>query len=88
MNCKKNAAGRLAACLLVVSVLLAALVLVILVPRKTVAADVAVTSYMSVQIQEGDTLWSLAEEYAPEQIKIADYIRSVRNINHIWNDGT
>lgn len=82
----KKVSGRLAACVFVSSVLLALLAILVFAPHKTDAADAVVSSYVSVRIENGDSLWSLAEEYAPEQIKINDYIRAVRSINHLWDD--
>lgn len=82
----KRVSGRLAACVFVSSVLLVLLFVLIFAPHKTAATDAVVSSYVSVLIEDGDSLWSLAEEYAPEQIKLNDYIRSVRSINHLWDD--
>lgn len=40
--------------------------------------------YTSVYIQEGDTLWSIAEEYVSEEYDtIDDYIDELQQMNHI-----
>lgn len=36
-----------------------------------------------VYIQAGDTLWSIAEEYAPDGIDICDYMHEVRKLNNM-----
>lgn len=43
--------------------------------------------YKSVQIEQGDSLWSIAEEYMnPEFASIPDYIREIKRVNHISSD--
>lgn len=45
------------------------------------------TYYTSIQIQEGDSLWSLAEKYGSVAfIRPKDYIAEVKRINHIQGD--
>lgn len=39
--------------------------------------------YTSVMIEEGDTLWSIAQEYCDNAADINDYIEELRSINHI-----
>lgn len=43
--------------------------------------------YTSIQIQEGDSLWGLAQEYgATAYINSEDYIAEVKEINHLQGD--
>ena len=47
-------------------------------------AEPAYKYYTSVQIQSGDTLWSIADMYMTEEYASIDtYIDEVRSINHI-----
>lgn len=42
--------------------------------------------FKSIQIQPGDTLWSIAEEYMSDDYEsMADYIKEVKFINNIEN---
>lgn len=47
------------------------------------ADELTVTTYRSVTIKYGDTLWSLAEEYKLPSMDIKDYISEVKRINHL-----
>lgn len=43
--------------------------------------------YISVQVEEGDTLWSIAEDYMTvEYDTIGDYISEVKRINNLGDD--
>lgn len=43
--------------------------------------------YKSIQIEQGDSLWSIAEDYMnPEFDSIHAYIREVKRLNHISSD--
>lgn len=55
---------------------------------ETENADVRYTYYKSIEIQDGDTLWSLAETYADDHISVADYTKELRDINNLPADGT
>lgn len=45
------------------------------------------TCYTSIQVSEGDTLWSIAEEYRGETYPDhASYMQAVREINHLNGD--
>ena len=37
--------------------------------------------YKSIEIQLGDTLWDLAEEYCDDQVSIKEYISEVKELN-------
>ena len=43
--------------------------------------------YTGVQIQAGDTLWTIAQEYMPEgACTIHEYIEEIKRINHLKDD--
>ncbi|MGN1154642.1 MAG: LysM peptidoglycan-binding domain-containing protein [Agathobacter sp.] len=43
--------------------------------------------YTSVEIEEGDTLWSIAEEYmCSEYDDVNDYIKDIKQINNLHSD--
>ena len=43
--------------------------------------------YTSVKVEEGDSLWSIAEEYMSAQFdSIPAYIEEIKEINHITDD--
>lgn len=47
-------------------------------------AEVSYKYYTSIQIQTGDTLWEIAEEYYTDDYKDMNvYIEEICNINHI-----
>ena len=52
--------------------------------------DTLPRSYSSVQIKPGDTLWSISGEYCgssdPQDIR--EYVRDLKEMNHILNDGS
>ena len=42
--------------------------------------------YTAVSVAPGDSLWSLAEKYAPEETDIRDYIELLRELNGLRNE--
>lgn len=43
--------------------------------------------YTTIQVEQGDTLWSIAAEYMTDGYdEIRDYIAEVRRLNHLYND--
>ena len=73
---------------LVYALILAAGVMILLFWGKGIAAASAKQEekevyYMSVRIETGDTLWSLAERYAPAYSDIGGYVDTLRQINQI-----
>ena len=46
-------------------------------------ADAEPQRYMSIQIEEGDSLWSIASEYKSDTTDIKHYINTVRELNNI-----
>ena len=73
-----------------ISAALAALIITI----STVGGSADVTDtekpaavYQSIQVQGDDTLWSIAETYAPSyHLEIRDYIREIKKINNLQSD--
>ena len=52
-------------------------------PEETVR----LTYYKSVRIRTGDTLWDLAEQYAPDtDLTIAQYVEKLRQMNSLKDD--
>ena len=39
--------------------------------------------YISIQIEEGDTLWDLAARYKPSSEDITHYMQRIRKVNHL-----
>lgn len=58
----------------------------LLMPHPAYAQSEQVQVYESVVIQEGDTLWDLALQYAPAEQDIRSYIREVRELNRMTSD--
>lgn len=43
--------------------------------------------YTSIQVQAGDTLWSIAQQYAPSsEISQQDYVDEIISMNHLQGD--
>lgn len=43
--------------------------------------------FKSIQVQKGDSLWSIAQEYMSEEYRsVGDYIEEVCETNHIYDD--
>ena len=57
-------------------------------PESDKASDTGRTKYFrSIEVQEGDTLWSIAEEYMTEEYSsVSDYIDDVKEINGFSQD--
>lgn len=43
-------------------------------------------AFVSIEIESGDTLTSIAQEYAPSSDAYTDYIAEVKNINNLQDD--
>lgn len=57
--------------------------------KQAVRADESISydkSFMSIEIQQGDTLHSIAEEYAVSGVNCDTYISEVKNINNLHSD--
>lgn len=49
--------------------------------------DTCYKYYTSVLVEQGDSLWSIAQEnMTPEYERIEEYIREVRSLNHLCGD--
>ena len=87
-----HSAGRnlLKKSILAVCMLLTVFALLMITSGTTSAGEeqeVKTKFYTSYDIQQGDTLWSVAEQYmCAEYGSIYDYIDEVRSINHIYGD--
>lgn len=47
----------------------------------------AVFYYKSIEIQAGDSLWTIAEEYAPcTGMSVKEYIKELKQMNHLKKD--
>ncbi len=42
--------------------------------------------YKSVRIEQGDSLWGLAEEYGGSQMPAAEYVKELRTMNGLTSD--
>ncbi len=50
-------------------------------------ADTEVKCYKSIEIQPGDSLWSIAEEYQDAHYTSTnEYIKEIKQINHLQSD--
>lgn len=49
------------------------------------AGSTATTEYVTVTVHEGDTLWGIASQYAPEGTDVRDYILMVEDLNDLQN---
>lgn len=72
-----------------VTMILLFLLVVFVLPKRTAAAGDNASSYCitSVQIQAGDTLWSLAKEYYSDEFSsITNYIEEIKRMNGLSSD--
>lgn len=56
------------------------------IPTTVKAETCEPTSYESVLINNGDTLWSIAKEYNTSDISTNDYIDEIKTINGLTGD--
>lgn len=42
--------------------------------------------YKSIKVEQGDTLWDIAEAYSDEQVSVRDYIQELKEINQLDGD--
>ncbi len=75
-----------------ISVFLVLLLFIILggvfVQGKTVEANVPEQQkyYTTVRLQEGESLWTLAQRYCGYNQDIRQYVQEIQNMNHIVNE--
>ena len=50
------------------------------------AKDDFVKSYAQIMVEDGDSLWSIANRYTPEGYDVKDYMDELKQLNHIEND--
>ncbi len=54
---------------------------------KDSSQPVAYKYYTSIEVESGDTLWSIASEYADEEyVSIQDYIKELKYMNNMTSD--
>ena len=56
--------------------------------QPTFAQEDSVIVYESVQIHEGDSLWTIAEQYAAGEQDIRSYIQDICSLNNLSADDT
>ena len=76
--------------IIMLTMLLVFIILVALFGKMMIAhADQAVTydkSFISIEIENGDTLTTIAQAYAVSEAEYEDYIQEVMQINNLKND--
>jgi len=73
--------------LLAITLVISILIPFFVISAKTnVTADAGDVYYRNVLITHGDSLWSLAEQYKPEDAPIRQYIRAVMDLNGLKSD--
>ena len=86
-RCMKKRSSRRGASLLLLFALASIMLCLLFANRLVHAAKEGASpegQYISVQIQRGDTLWSLAQEYLPEgEDSVADYVGEIMRLNHM-----
>lgn len=51
------------------------------------AHDATYTAYKSIEIESGDSLWSIAEEYTTDDFEnTADYVKELKRLNNLTSD--
>ena len=51
------------------------------------AHDAAYTAYKSIEIESGDSLWSIAEKYITDDFEnTADYVKELKRLNNLTSD--
>ncbi|MDE6433983.1 MAG: LysM peptidoglycan-binding domain-containing protein [Lachnospiraceae bacterium] len=75
--------------IMLISLLVITIILSLTIGFRMVHANESVEyekSFVSIEIESGDTLTSIAQAYAPSSAVYADYIVEVKNINNLQND--
>ena len=55
-------------------------------PTVVNASTKEATSYESIQIHNGDTLWSLAKEYNTSELSTNDFVKEIKEVNNLSSD--
>ena len=80
--------GKVAAVLVIMVALF--LIVLLVLPEKSASAEntpVGTYTITSVEIQEGDSLWSLAEEYYTNEFHcVTNFITEIKRMNGLSND--
>lgn len=54
---------------------------------KAAAQNNSYKYYTSIEIEKGDTLWKIAEEYmSSEYVNVQDYVDEIKEVNHLGDD--
>lgn len=54
---------------------------------KVEAHDAVYTAYKSIEIEDGDSLWSIAEKYTTDDFEsTADYVKELKRLNNLTSD--
>lgn len=70
-----------------VFILLLAAILLLQLPSRTEAGSFREKYYKSVELQPGDSLWSIAEEYGSKEYgSYKEYIEEVKEMNHLTSN--
>lgn len=77
------------ALLLLITLIAIPVTSMIILPKNATAVDsiddIVYKYYITMEIQPGDSLWSIAEEYKYNQDS-KDYIKEVKHINHLYSN--
>lgn len=70
---------------LFLTIVVAVLVLVMLFSGSAHAENSVktVTTYQTITLEEGDSLWSIAQEHKLPSMETADYMEEISSINHL-----
>ena len=89
MNTKTRSRSLLYKKILSVLILTAFIIILFLIfhrPQAQGQAEARSVRYISVQVEEGDSLWSLAEAYKSPSDDIRRYIDNIRSVNGMHTD--
>lgn len=51
------------------------------------ATPETISYYKSIEIERGDTLWGIAEEYSPQtDLTVSEYVHLLKQMNHLGED--
>ena len=84
----KSSLGRKAASVLIMAAFILLVWLIVIHPAaagRTSNEEVHI-QYISLQVEEGDTLWSIASAHLPSSEDIFHYMDHIRSVNHMHSD--
>lgn len=84
----RNLLLALISAILILSIFLIAGNIALFSRSKAAPMDHSYKYYTSIEIQKGDTLWSIAEEHVTaEYASIQDYVAELKELNGLGDDG-